>query len=102
PDHALVPGQFAQVRVELPGENVVVVVPRTAIHYTSYGASVFIVRTQDEPPPKPEQPAPGMPPWTDLEVSQRFVEVGEARGDYVAVVSGLEEGDEVATSGLLK
>lgn len=101
PDHHLLPGQFAQVRVGLPGETEVVAVPRTAIHYSSYGTSVFVVQGQENPAPRPSEPKPGMPPYTDLEVRQRFIETGEARGDFIAI-TGLEAGTEIATSGLLK
>lgn len=105
PDHQLRAGQFARLRLELPGMRELLVVPRTAINYDSYGTSVFVVQKKKVDPnaPKPE-PTPGMPqePQTDLEVSQRFIKVGEARGDYVAVVEGIKEGEQVATSGLLK
>jgi membrane fusion protein (multidrug efflux system) len=95
------PGQFGEVRLSLPGERQLTVVPRTAVNYSSYGTSVFVVqKKKDAPPPAP--PAPGQPPATDLEVVQRFVKTGEARGDFVAVLEGLREGEQIATSGLLK
>lgn len=102
PEGLLRPGQFGHVRLKLSGEREVVVVPRTAIHYNSYGTSVYILRHNPDARPRPEEPAPGMPPWTDLEVSQRFVETGDARGDFVAVVKGLKAGEKVVTSGLMK
>jgi membrane fusion protein, multidrug efflux system len=95
-------GQFGKVQVVLPGERELLVVPRTAISYNSFGTSVFVVQKKKDAPPPPEKPMPGMPPHTDLEVVQRFVKTGDARGDYVAVAEGLKEGEEVATSGLLK
>jgi membrane fusion protein (multidrug efflux system) len=90
PDLTLRAGQFGRVDLTLPGERTVVVVPRTAINYSSYGESVFIVRDRDH--------ADGV----EKEVGQRFVQLGEARGDFIEVIEGLNEGDEVATSGLLK
>ena len=101
-DGRLQPGLFARVRVELPQESEHVVVPRTAVQYSSYGASVFVVQEDPDKGPPPEDPDPNMPPHTDLMVKQRFVELGEARGDYIAVTSGLEPGERIATSGLLK
>ena len=104
PDHQLRAGQFGRVRLELPGSRQLLVVPRTAINYDSYGTSVFVVQKKIDPDaPKPE-PMPGMPPAeeTDLEVVQRFIKVGEARGDFIAVVDGIKAGEQVATSGLLK
>jgi membrane fusion protein (multidrug efflux system) len=95
-------GQFGKVVLSLPGERSLLVVPRTAISYNSYGTSVFVVQKMKTPREKPAKPMPGMPPWTDLEVIQRFVKTGDARGDYVAVTEGLQEGEQVATSGLLK
>ena len=105
PDRQLRAGQFGRVRLELPGTREILAIPRTSINYDSYGTSVFVVQKKKVDPnaPKPE-PMPGMPsgPTTDLEVSQRFIKVGEARGDYVVVVDGIKEGEQVATSGLLK
>lgn len=102
PDHRLRPGQFGKVTLTLPGERQLLVVPRTAISYNSYGTSVFVVQKQKDPKPAPETPAPGSPPHTDLEVTQRFVKTGDARGDFVSITEGLKEGEQVATSGLLK
>lgn len=109
PDRKLTPGQFGRVKLELPGERHLLVVPRTAISYSSYGSAVFVI--VKKPPPaagsEPEaesKPMPGMPPMTktDLMVAQRFVKLGEVRGDFVAVLDGLKPGEQVATSGLLK
>ncbi|MHA7834791.1 MAG: efflux RND transporter periplasmic adaptor subunit, partial [Algiphilus sp.] len=79
-----------------------VVVPRTAVKYNSYGSSVFIVQEDPDKGPPPENPNPNMPPHTELMVKQRFVQLGEARGDFVEVLDGLQGGEEIATTGLLK
>lgn len=105
PDRKLRPGQFARVHLALPGSRDVLVIPRTSINYDSYGSSVFVVQKKKEDPKAAKaEPMPGAPagPKTDLETVQRFVKVGDARGDFVAVVDGLREGETVATSGLLK
>ncbi len=106
-ENQLKPGQFGRVELLLPGERQLLVVPRTAINYNSYGDSVFVIAKK--PPAQgeaaaapPQQAAPGSPPPTDLVAQQRFVKLGEARGDFVAVVEGLAVGDQIATSGLLK
>lgn len=103
-DLALRAGQFGRVRLALPGERKLLVVPRTAVSYDSYGTSVFVVQPRKtEAKPAAEQPAAAdAAAEPQLEVAQRFVKLGEARGDYVAVLDGLKEGDQVATSGLLK
>lgn len=86
PGELLRPGMFARVSLPLgePGEQIVV--PATAISYRPYGNSVFVLDDQDG----------------QATVRQRFVELGPARGDMIAVASGLEAGEIVATSGLLK
>ncbi|AKH70075.1 RND family efflux transporter, MFP subunit [Spongiibacter sp. IMCC21906] len=101
-DMRLKPGQFAQLTLNLPGSADVLVLPRTAINYASYGATVFVIEKNPEAGPPPEEPDPSAPPYTDLLVKQRFVSLGKARGDYVEITSGLEEGTKVASSGLLK
>lgn len=106
PDRKLRAGQFARIHLALPGTREMLVVPRTSINYDSYGSSVFVVQKKavspDAPPAK--KPMPGAPaePVTDLETIQRFVKLGEARGDFVTVVDGIKENEVVATSGLLK
>lgn len=87
PEKLLKPGLFAKVEVNLGQAREVLVVPRTAVQYSSYGDSVFVIRESES---------------GGLEVVQRFVSLGEARGDFIEVVSGLEDGLQVASSGLLK
>lgn len=93
PDHALRPGMFANVRVQLDAATDVVVVPRTAIAFAPYGNAVYVVKesgeTDDEGNPK-------------LVVKKRFVKLGSVRGDLIAITEGLEPGEKIATSGLLK
>ncbi|MAY38247.1 MAG: efflux RND transporter periplasmic adaptor subunit [Spongiibacter sp.] len=91
PEKLLKPGLYAKVSVDLNVPRDVLVLPRTAIQYTSYGDSVYAIRPQEEGNKE-----------GDLEVIQRFVTLGEARGDYIEIIDGLEAGDEVASSGLLK
>lgn len=97
-DLILRPGQSAKVRLTLPEQKQVTVVPRTAIHYTAYGSSVYIIREREND----EQNAGDESDQPALEVLQRFVETGDARGDYIEITSGLEAGEEIAVSGLLK
>ncbi|WP_029890665.1 efflux RND transporter periplasmic adaptor subunit [Polycyclovorans algicola] len=91
-DERLRPGMFGQVILSLEGSRDVLAVPRTAINYSSYGTSVYVI----EPVEDPQEGE------AEKKAVQRFVTVGDARGDFVAIVDGLKEGDEVATSGLLK
>lgn len=89
PEGVLRPGMFSRVLIQLPQEEPVLVVPRTAISYATYGNSVFVINPAEA---NPDQ----------LVVTRRIVKLGRTRGDFVAVLEGLEEGEQVVTSGLLK
>jgi multidrug efflux system membrane fusion protein len=92
PDHALRPGMFANARVVLPPQHDVVTIPETAIEYTPYGTSVYIVKEVG----KGDKGAP------KYVAQQSFVKLGERRNGSVAVLSGLKAGEMVASSGQLK
>jgi membrane fusion protein (multidrug efflux system) len=91
PDGRLRPGMFANVEVLAGAARPVLVIPATAALFAPYGDSVFVLEE------KPD--AAGKPAAT---VTQRFVRLGERRGDLVAVESGLKEGDVVVSSGAFK
>ena len=88
------PGMFANVQVIMPTLNDVVVLPTTAIAYSLFGNSVFIV---DKDPKKKDKK--GNPVLT---VKREFVFTGEERGNYVVVDKGVKSGQEVVSSGQLK
>jgi membrane fusion protein (multidrug efflux system) len=91
PKELLHPGMFVHVNVLLPDRQKVLVIPTTSVLYAPYGNSVFVVgETKD---------AAGKSTKT---VRQQFVRLGEARGDFVAVLDGLKTGDEVVSSGPFK
>ncbi len=102
-DGALRPGQFGRVTLLLPGEREVLVVPRTAIDYSSYGTSVFVVHALEKQADA-QQEAKGEEgeKKASLQVTKRFVQIGDSRGDFVVVSDGLKAGDRVVTSGLMK
>lgn len=88
PDKLLMPGVFARVRVVLPERPDVVTVPQTAVTFTLYGNTVFVVeKAQDS---------------DAMVVNQRFVRVGARREGLVEITGGLEPGQTVVTSGQLK
>ena len=91
PDGKLRPGMFVETEVVLGGGRSVVPLPASAISYAPYGDSVFVVSNMKSP--KGEQ---------YRGVRQQFVKVEGARGDQVGVVSGVNPGDEVVTSGVFK
>ena len=85
------PGMFVQAEVLVGTSSAVVALPTSALAYAPYGDSVFVVG--DVKGPKGE---------TFRGVRQQFVKLGGERGDQVAVVSGLQAGEEVVTSGVFK
>ena len=91
-DERLRPGMFAALDVVLPRQDKLVTLPLTAISYNPYGNSVYVVENKG-------RDASGQPV---LVVRQQFVQLGSQRGDQVAVLKGVNAGDEVVTAGQLK
>ncbi len=93
---ALVPGMFAEVRVRLGEDREYVTVPQTAVSYSLYGDSVFVVV-----PAKTKEGAvmngPDGKPL--LTIERRFVRVGEKREADAAILEGIAAGETVVTSG---
>ena len=112
PKRQLLPGMFANASVEVGDKKHYLTLPQTAITYNPYGSTVFVVMTADEAAaagrdaaasgaasaPAPATAASG----SGLVVQQAFVTTGETRGDQVAILKGLKEGQQVVTSGQLK
>ena len=91
PNGRLRPGMFVQTDVVLGTSQKVIALPASAVSYAPFGDSVFIVGDVNGPDGKPYRG-----------VRQQFVKLGGARGDLVAVLSGVKPGDEVVTSGVFK
>jgi|HubBroStandDraft_2_1064218.scaffolds.fasta_scaffold160073_1 membrane fusion protein (multidrug efflux system) len=91
-DEKLRPGMFADVAVELPAKDKVLIIPATAVLATPYGDSVFVV---DEA----KDPTTGQ---AGKMLRQQFVQLGVTRGDFVSIVSGLKLDETVVTSGVFK
>jgi membrane fusion protein (multidrug efflux system) len=104
-EQKLRPGMFARISIRLADSEQVVVVPRTAIQFAPYGNSVYVITEKEE---AVEEGADSESDGAEenkeptLIVKRRFVKTGSERGDLVAVIDGLEAGERVATSGLLK
>jgi membrane fusion protein (multidrug efflux system) len=104
PKRQLLPGMFAQVAIDVgPGERHLTL-PQTAITYNPYGATVFVVQPARELKNAPAPPAASGPSTEPdrLVVQQVFVTTGPTRGDQVAVLAGLQDGQQVVTSGQVK
>jgi membrane fusion protein (multidrug efflux system) len=91
PEGKLRPGMFVQVELAVGANRPVIALPASAINYAPYGDSVFIITDLKDPKGQ-----------TYRGVKQQFVKLEGARGDQVAVISGLNPGDEVVTSGVFK
>jgi membrane fusion protein, multidrug efflux system len=91
PAGRLRPGMFVRTEVTMAATSAVVSVPASAISYAPYGDSVFVVADLKNQSGQ-----------TYRGVRQQFVKLGGARGDQIAVVSGVTAGDEVVTSGVFK
>jgi RND family efflux transporter MFP subunit len=105
-ENALLPGMFANVVVTTGKPQSELTLPRTAIVYSLYGDNVFVVKPAAAPAaPGSANAAPASPPADvkpALAVERRFVKLGPTRGERVAILSGLAEGDIVVTAGQVK
>ena len=109
----LSPGQFVQVRVELPEEKNVLALPQTALTSSLYGDYIFVVHPakpagNDAAAAKPaeagaaaaaEPAKPATEQKPELVLSQVFVTPGRRNGGMVEILKGLADGDEVVTAG---
>ena len=91
PEHKLLPGMFGSVVVDLPDSDTYPIIPISSISYAPYGDSVYVIEQLKDKSAK-----------AYLGVRQQMVQLGETRGDFVQVIKGLKEGDEIATSGVFK
>lgn len=91
-DELLRPGMFANVAIVQPIQNPVLAIPATSVLYAPYSDSVFIVENA-----KAEEGGKA-----GKVVRQQFVRLGEKRGDFVAVLSGLKAEETVVSTGVFK
>jgi multidrug efflux system membrane fusion protein len=91
PDHILKPGMFTTTTVVLPDKPAVVTVPETAVDYTLYGDSVFLITEKKEDDGK-----------TSLSAVRTFVRTGNRIEGRTEILSGVKPGDRVVAVGQLK
>src|SRR6266852_5993056 len=91
PGGKLRPGMFVQVEIVTGADRPVIALPTTAINYAPYGDSVYVVSDLKDPKGN-----------TYRGVRQQFVKLEGSRGDQVAVISGVNPGDEIVSSGVFK
>lgn len=92
PEHTLLPGMFANVEVKVEKPKKYLTLPQNAITYNPYGDLVYLIKEDTKKKNGKKL----------LTVQQTFVVLGERRGNQVAIVSGINEGDRVVTSGQMK
>lgn len=91
PKLELLPGMFASLKIKLAQTENVITIPQTAVSYSLFGNSVYVVEKSTSKDGKPIQIA-----------VNRAVTVGPSRGGEIAILQGLHTGEEVVTSGQLK
>ena len=91
PDRILKPGMFATTTVVLPDKPAVITVPETAVDYTLYGDSVYLITENKTDDGK-----------TSLTAVRTFVRTGDRVEGRVVITSGLKAGDRVVAVGQLK
>lgn len=90
PRHQLLPGMYASVEIDAGVTENYITLPQTAVSFNPYGATAFIVDEQEKDGKKM------------LVARQSFIKTGPTRGDQVAILSGIRQGEMVVTSGQLK
>jgi multidrug efflux system membrane fusion protein len=91
PDRILRPGMFATTTVVLPDKPPVVTVPETAVDYTLYGDSVFVINEKK-----------GEDGSTTLTADRTYVQTGDRINGRAVILKGLKDGDRVVALGQIK
>ncbi|ROL72915.1 efflux transporter periplasmic adaptor subunit [Pseudomonas protegens] len=99
PEGRLLPGMFADLQVLLPDPQLKVVVPESALAYTLYGNSVYVVTQKKAADGSLEKDPEGRPL---LIAERRFVDTGEHRGGLVMINKGVAKGEQVVSAGQIK
>lgn len=92
PDRKLLPGMYGLVNLMISSSKEYLTLPQTAISYNPYGEFVYILKEKGKD-------SSGKPLFV---ANQKFVTLGNTRGDQVQIVNGLSKGDVIVTSGQLK
>jgi membrane fusion protein, multidrug efflux system len=92
PVRRLLPGMYASVTIAAGDRQRYVTLPQTAVTYNPYGETVYVVDDKGKDAQGKAQ----------LMARQIFVTAGPKRGDQVAILSGVEQGQTVVTAGQMK
>ena len=85
----LIPGMFASIEIKEPAKKNVVVLPTTAISYSLYGNSVYVIEPEKDK-------------TNSLVVKRVFVKTGEQEGNDTVILSGIKAGQKIVSAGELK
>lgn len=85
------PGMFAKVLLDLGKEFKAITIPASSIMYAPYGNSVYVIESMSDKDNNQY-----------LGVRQKFVTLGQRKGDQIAILKGLEIGEQVVSSGVFK
>lgn len=91
-DHLLLPGMFTNVLITRDIDSKYVILPKSAISFNPYGDIVYRLSKMGD----------SVKGKTVYKANQKFVTLGETRGDQVAVLTGVKEGEIIVSSGQLK
>jgi membrane fusion protein (multidrug efflux system) len=91
PDSALLPGMYLSVSVASGPKQSLVTIPASAVAYNPYGALVYVIHDEKDDQGQVRHVA-----------KQQFVTTGDARGDQVSILKGINANDTIVTAGQLK
>lgn len=94
-DYVFIPGMFSSIEIPQPAEPNTVIVPSTAVSYSLYGNSIYII--EKNPEGKKNQDGSDQ-----LIVNRVFVTTGEQQGNFTVVKKGIKAGQLVVSTGDLK
>lgn len=98
PNNVLSPGMFAKVTVSLPAGAVASIVPETAIDFTIYGDSIYVLRVPEDATKQKNEQGEAL-----YKADRVYVKTGARFDNKVAIVDGsIKAGDKVVASGQLK
>lgn len=98
PNDVLSPGMFAKVKVSLPEGETAAIVPETAVDFTIYGDSVYVLRVPEDPAQQKNEQGEAL-----YKAERLYVKTGTRFDNKVAVIDGsIKAGDKVVTTGQLK